>query len=186
MLIVDPETMRIVDVNDAACSFYGFTKERLLSMLLDDINILSKKEIVQEVLQAKSEARNFFQFHHRLADVSIAEVEVFSGPVQFEGRSLLCSIVFDVTERKLAEAEREKLIVDLQNASNEISTLRGILPICSHCKNIRNDKGIWDRIELYIHQHSDIKLSHGICPDCVKKLYPEFSDSILGNAKALS
>jgi len=184
MLIVDPETMQIVDVNDAACSFYGYTKEKLISMVISDINTLPKEELLQELEKAKSEKRNSFQFQHRLADASIADVEVFSGPLQFEGRSLFCSIVLDVTERKIAEAEREKLILDLQNASNEISTLRGILPICSHCKNIRNDKGSWDRIELYIHQHSDIELSHGICPDCVEKLYPEFSDAILEEIKA--
>jgi PAS domain S-box-containing protein len=186
MLIVDPETMQIVDVNNAACSFYGYTREKLISMLVSDINTLSKEEILQELAKAKSAKRNFFQFQHRLADASIADVEVFSGPIHFEGRSLFCSIILDVTERKIVEAEREKLILDLQNASNEISKLRGILPICSHCKNIRNDKGSWDRIELYIHQHSDLELSHGICPDCVKKLYPEFSDSILEESKVAS
>ena len=186
MLVVDPETMQIVDVNNAACSFYGYTREKLISMLVSDINTLSKEEILQELAKAKSVKRNSFQFQHRRADNSIADVEVFSGPIQFEGRSLFCSIILDVTERKTAEAEREKLILDLQKASNEISALRGILPICSHCKNIRNDKGSWDRIELYIHQHSDLELSHGICPDCVKKLYPEFSDSILEESKVAS
>ena len=179
MLIVDPQTQSIVDANKSACHFYGYTKEQLLSMLITDINVMSTKEHIQEMEKAQSEEKSSFYFRHRLADDSLVEVEVFNGPVYFEGRSLLCSIVLDVTQRKIEEAEKEKLISELQNAVKEISTLRGILPICSYCKSIRNDKGSWDQIESYIRQHSDLEFSHGICPDCVKKLYPEFSASIL-------
>jgi hypothetical protein len=77
-------------------------------------------------------------------------------------------------ERKRAEAEREKLIVDLQDAVARINRLNGLLPICAHCKNIRDDKGYWTQIESYIREHSEAEFSHGICPDCAKKLYPEF------------
>jgi len=80
----------------------------------------------------------------------------------------------DITERKLQEEEREKLILKLQEASNKVKILRGMLPICSHCKKIRDDKGYWNQIENYIHQHSEAEFSHGICPECVKKLYPDF------------
>jgi PAS domain S-box-containing protein len=179
MLIIDPVKSEIVDANDAACSFYGYTKERLRSMLMTDINVTSKDDLFKEMQQAKAQERRCFHFTHRKADDSLVEVEAFTGPVQFEGQSLLCSIINDITERKAVEAEREKLIEDLQNAAKEISTLRGILPICSHCKNIRNDKGSWDRIELYIQQHSGIELSHGICPDCVTRFYPDLAEEIL-------
>ena len=62
----------------------------------------------------------------------------------------------------------------LREALDEIKILRGILPICSSCKKIRDDKGYWKQIELYIRDHSEAEFSHGICPDCVKILYPEF------------
>ena len=65
---------------------------------------------------------------------------------------------------------------EIQDAFNEIKTLRGIIPICSSCKKIRDDKGYWNQIELYIKEHSDADFSHGICPDCVKKLYPDMDD----------
>lgn len=68
---------------------------------------------------------------------------------------------------------REKLISKLQKALNEIKTLRGILPICSYCKNIRNDKGYYEQIEGYIHKHSGVDFSHTICPTCLKEHYPE-------------
>ena len=81
--------------------------------------------------------------------------------------------VSDITERKQAEEQRDKLIAELQKALSEVKTLRGFLPICANCKNIRNDKGYWEKIETYIHDHSDAEFSHGICPECAKKLYPD-------------
>jgi len=82
----------------------------------------------------------------------------------------------DITERKQKEEEREKLIHELQDALSNIKMLRGLLPICSHCKKIRDDKGYWNQIESYIRDHSDAEFSHGICPQCMKKLYPDFDD----------
>ena len=72
------------------------------------------------------------------------------------------------------QEELEKVIVKLQDALAEVKTLGELLPICSHCKNIRDDKGYWNRIEAYIHKHSGTEFSHGICPECAKKYYPEF------------
>jgi ABC-type glycerol-3-phosphate transport system permease component len=77
-------------------------------------------------------------------------------------------------ERKRAEGEREKLIVELQNALAELKTLSGLLPICSSCKKIRDDQGYWNQIEVYISGHSTAKFSHGLCPECAKKLYPKY------------
>ncbi len=76
----------------------------------------------------------------------------------------------DVTERRRREAEREKLITELKEAVSNVKTLRGLLPICASCKKIRNDKGYWQRIEVYIQEHSEADFSHGICPECAKRL----------------
>ena len=70
--------------------------------------------------------------------------------------------------------QREDLIDKLGKALGEVKTLKGFIPICSSCKNIRNDAGYWERIEKYIKDRSDAEFSHSICPDCMKKLYPEF------------
>jgi PAS domain S-box-containing protein len=80
----------------------------------------------------------------------------------------------DITERKLAEEALEEERRRLQQALDEVRTLRGIIPICSKCKKIRDDKGFWGQVEKYISDHTDAKFSHGICPDCAKELYPEF------------
>ena len=79
----------------------------------------------------------------------------------------------EMNNRKKAEEERKELIRELQKTLSEVKTLRGFLPICSHCKKIRDDKGYWNQIESYIHKHSDAEFSHGICPECAKKYYPD-------------
>ena len=89
------------------------------------------------------------------------------------GQVLLQATVRDITDRKHVEEERESLISDLQKALSEVKTLRGFLPICSHCKKIRDDKGYWNQIESYIHKHSDAEFSHSICPECAEKYYPD-------------
>ncbi|MGA3287488.1 MAG: PAS domain-containing protein [Bacteroidota bacterium] len=84
----------------------------------------------------------------------------------------MVGIASDITERKNAEAERERMIKELQDALADIKTLSGLVPICANCKKIRDDKGFWMQVESYIQERSQARFSHGICPDCIKKLYP--------------
>lgn len=84
------------------------------------------------------------------------------------------SVIHAERERKHHQAERERLIADLQKALVEIRKLQGILPICSSCKKIRDDKGSWNQIETYIRDHSEADFSHSICPECAEQLYPGF------------
>src|SRR4030042_7172515 len=79
----------------------------------------------------------------------------------------------DITERKRIEEEREKLIRELQEALAKVKTLSGFLPICMSCKKIRDDKGYWEQVEVYVRDHSEAEFSHGLCPECMKKLYPD-------------
>ena len=80
----------------------------------------------------------------------------------------------NITEIRQAAIEREKLIVELKKALSEVKVLSGMLPICTSCKKIRDDKGYWNQIESYISEHSDALFSHSICPDCAEKLYPYY------------
>ncbi len=75
----------------------------------------------------------------------------------------------------LINVNAQRLELDLINAKEEIKSLKGLFPICSNCKKIRDDKGYWNQIEVYIKEHSEAEFSHGICPDCAKKLYPDFN-----------
>ena len=106
-LLIDPADGRIVDANQAALTFYGYTKESLTAMSIAQINTLSPEEVKAEMTLAKTEKRNHFNFRHRLSDGRIRDVEVHSGPFSFQGKSLLYSIVHDITARK--EAQRALL-----------------------------------------------------------------------------
>jgi hypothetical protein len=81
----------------------------------------------------------------------------------------ICSCI-DVTE----QIEARNLLI--QSRDSEIKKLRGLLPICSSCKKIRDDHGYWQQIEEYIRQHSGAKFTHGLCPACANKLYPDLFD----------
>ncbi len=338
MLLVEPEFGAIVDVNEAAARFYGYSRTQLCAMHITDINTLPPEQVAAERQRAKREKRNVFLFPHQLANGDIRTVEVHSSPVEVRGRLLLFSIVHDVTDRKKAEEElhrhqehleelirerahqlemknrdlereivdrkrteevlkeseerynrffrtsmdcvfiiskdghwidlndaavrlfgyasrdelmqvdisalyakpgerethtrmivergcalelpmhllkkdgtvihtlitsvairdtqddvvgyqgtirditahvaadkeRERLIDELQKAMAKVKMLSGFLPICAWCKKIRDDEGYWQQMEIYIHDHSEADFTHGLCPDCEKKLRSEF------------
>jgi hypothetical protein len=83
------------------------------------------------------------------------------------------NLILEVAEREKAEQEREQVIVKLQQALAQVKRLSGFLPICASCKKIRDDQGYWQQVEAYIRDHSEAEFSHGLCPECAKKLYPE-------------
>jgi PAS domain S-box-containing protein len=88
----------------------------------------------------------------------------------------------DITAHKQTEVERDTLIHDLQDALASVKSLSGLLPICASCKKIRDDQGYWSQVESYIQSHSDATFTHGICPDCIKKLYPDLAEGGLGKS----
>jgi PAS domain S-box-containing protein len=105
--------------------------------------------------------------------------EYWSYPIRQDGELIGAVVTFlDITKRKHAEFElqksaeaREILIKELQTALDNVKTLQGLIPICSNCKKIRDDKGFWNQVEEYVVEHTDAKFSHGLCPDCGKLLY---------------
>jgi PAS domain S-box-containing protein len=88
----------------------------------------------------------------------------------------ILAIATEFTAHKLAEEERERLIAELQEALEKVKTLSGLLPICAGCKNIRDDRGYWQRIEGYISERSEAEFTHGLCPACLEKLYADLRD----------
>jgi K+-sensing histidine kinase KdpD len=113
---------------------------------------------------------NFFFVQPRGSWQIAAELDQFNTVIYFG----VCVSVLVVSAReKRQEAERERLIKELQAAMAEVKTLSGLLPICAQCKKIRDDRGYWNQIETFIGARSNAKFSHGICPDCVVQLYPD-------------
>jgi len=101
--------------------------------------------------------------------------EITASPLRHATGGIIAGIIVarNVDQRKKLEREREDLIGDLQEALANIKTLSGLLPICASCKKIRDDKGYWNQIETYIKNHSGATFTHGICPECIEKLYPD-------------
>lgn len=105
MLIIDPETLRIVDANPAACRFYGYAHDQITGMAISEINQSPSEDLDVALQLARESRRNHFQFDHRLATGEVRHVESFTGPIRLAGKDLLYSIVHDVSKR--VEMERE-------------------------------------------------------------------------------
>ncbi len=103
MLLVQPETGRILDANPAACRFYGYTEEQLLARTVFNLNVLPEPEVRAAMQDARARRKEYFRFRHRLADGSVRQVEVYSGPVQTAEGVRLHSVIHDITDQVAAE-----------------------------------------------------------------------------------
>jgi len=95
-----------------------------------------------------------------------------------EGGLTVLEVSRNVTARVKAEKEKGRLINQLESALSDVKRLSGLLPICSHCKKIRDDKGYWKQIESYLSEHSEAEFSHGICQECIKQYYPDMNINV--------
>jgi PAS domain S-box-containing protein len=164
-----------VFVNQKFVEMFGYDKSeeilgKPLSMFVHPGD-LKRVEAFRELASSKYECRVIRK------DGKQVDVEVSLTKTVYRGETVSLAYFRDITERKRTEEEREKLIHQLQDALANIKTLRGLLPICASCKKVRDDKGYWNQIESFVRDHSEAEFSHGICPDCMNKLYPDFADN---------
>ncbi|MBZ5527894.1 MAG: PAS domain-containing protein [Acidobacteriia bacterium] len=174
---VDREA-RITYLNDHAVTLWRHAREDLLGKSLwvvfpEALGTPFYKEVMKAV--ENGELVHFEELYPPFN--TWFEVDVYPSP---EGASIFFR---DVTARRLAQEERENLVQELTRALANVKTLSAMLPICSACKKIRDDKGYWSQIEEYVRKHTDTQFSHGICPDCVRTLYPEVADSVEARLK---
>ena len=124
-----------------------------------------------------------------LACVCILAAGMADVPAAFRVRFLaifvVCSVFAYIIEglRERFEGESRYLIGQLEIALSEVKTLEGLLPICAHCKKVRDDTGYWNQIDAYLSDHADARFTHGICPECLKENYPEFVEEYLKRSK---
>lgn len=117
MLIIDPDNGNIVDANPAACLYYGYGIKELNHMKINDINMLSKEQLFEEMENARSEKRKQFFFTHRLSSGEMRNVDVYSGPIMINDKKLLYSIIHDITDRKKAEYELVNAKIEAESAN---------------------------------------------------------------------
>jgi len=120
ILLIDPETGEVVDANPAASRFYGWTIEQLCQLHVSDINLLPPDEVQRKLKDSIEYEKNYYEFKHRTADGSTIDVAVYNGPIQLDGRHLLFSHIFDITQRKIAEEELQAREENLQITLNSI------------------------------------------------------------------
>lgn len=120
MMLLDCETGRIEDVNSPACAFYGYSREDFLDMNINQIIALDTDQNIKELLNMKSGMLKPLYFRHRLAGGEIRDVEVFRNMFNFDGKNLSLSLIIDITEGKRAEAERSRLIAELEQSNKEL------------------------------------------------------------------
>ena len=171
--------------NPAALSMLGFTSEEMLGQSVHDLIHHSHEDGTNYPVQ---DCPMYASYTHATEgyvadevlwrkDGSSFPVEYSSMPIIKDGRVMGAVVNFnDIAERKRVAAEREKFVRELQDALARVSQLSGLLPICASCKKVREDSGYWTQIEAYVQDHSEAEFSHGICPECEEKLYPEFSE----------
>ena len=155
---------RYLGFNNAFEEFFGETKEKLIGKSVFDINPIELAEVYHTkdtellnsggIQQYNSQVKNV---NGQLRDVVFRKATYTDKDGNIKG---LIGTILDVT--------------DLQEALGKVKMLSGLLPICASCKKIRDDKGYWNQIESFIHDHSEAEFSHGICPECAKQLYPDF------------
>lgn len=172
IVVLDQEG-KVYEANQKYANMLGYSLEEVRQLHVWDWDTQWEKEQLLEMIRMVDATGDHFETCHRRKDGTALDVEISTNGSVYRGKKLVFCVCRDITERKRAQQEREKLIGELQEALKEIKTLRGILPICSYCKKIRNDKGYWEKVEVYIHKHSHADISHGICPECMKIHFPE-------------
>lgn len=172
---------RLLTWNTGAEKIFGYSGHETRGQHFEFLIAPPQKERIHDIFTkvVRGESVNRIQTiclrkDFRAIDVSLTISAIKNPSGEIKGVS---AIARDITDRKRAEAEREKLLRDLQQALSEVKTLSGLLPICASCKKIRDDEGYWHQVEVYVQRHSRAAFTHGFCPECMKRLYPQFVSS---------
>lgn len=174
-----------LDCNPATLALFGYaTRDEFCAQHLADVSppvqpdgTDSQLLANQCIATAMEQGRHQFEWLHRRAHTGETfPAEVLLTAMELDGKPVFQAVVRDITERKQIQAQREFLIKNLEEALDDVKSLSGLLPICAGCKKIRDDRGYWSQVESYIQKHSDATFTHGLCPDCIRKYFPDVDE----------
>ena len=172
-IVIIDQNGKVYEANRQYATMLGYTMEETRELSVWDWDNNFRKETLREMIRSVDGTGDHFETLHKRKDGTFYEVEISTSATFYRGQKLIFCICRDISQRKQAEREREQLITELREALAEINTLRGILPVCSFCKKIRDDTGHWESVDVYIRSHSQADISHGLCPECAAKHYPD-------------
>jgi PAS domain S-box-containing protein len=166
---------KFIEANQSFFKLFGMEKEDLNNLWAKDIYLnLNDRSKFIDIIEKHGFVKDFeVKFMDRNGNVMDCQISAtvrrsMDGSIEgYQG------IIRDTTEMKQKDLEKERLIADLQKALAEVKKLSGLLPICMHCKKIRDDKGYWNQMEEYLANHSEAQFSHSICRECAQKYYPD-------------
>lgn len=194
VLVVEDDYLVSLEVVRTAAEA-GFKVLGVASDGLEALDLVRKTSPQAVLLDIQMPGMNGFEVARRIRDEMPTPVVIMTA---YEGRELIAEAkaagvgayltkppkVSSVTSAvEIAVARHEDMMElrrvneELKNALQQVKTLTGLLPICSHCKKVRDDTGYWQQVEDYVSGHADVEFSHGVCPDCVRKHYAEFADA---------
>jgi len=183
--IIEPDTT-ISMVNDAYCQLSGYTKQEVVGMIWtkqippDDLERLKEYNRRRLLNPQDAPDKYEFKFYKKGGEIRYGLISVS----YMQGARKIITSFIDITDRKNVEQERENLINELKTALTDVKTLSGLLPICASCKKIRDDNGYWQQVEGYIQKHTEATFTHGMCPECIVKYFPDYvNDSQKGLKK---
>ncbi len=169
---------RILSWNEGARHMYGYTAAEAVGQPIAMLCPSSRPEELPEIFSRiiGGQRSEHLETVRLRKDETTLDVCLTISPIKNARGEVvgISSHEADITARKLEESERLQLIADLTQALASIKTLGGLLPICASCKKIRDDHGYWQRVESYIAERTEAEFSHGICPDCMIRLYPQY------------
>jgi PAS domain S-box-containing protein len=163
----------IVSWNPAAERIYGYSAEEIMGKSITGLFPLRRGEELLEIMATvrRGETVSLHDTERLHKSGKIIPMSVTVSPIKDRhGKIIGASVIGrDITRQKQAEWERQQLIESLNAKVKDIHALAGMLPICAACKRIRDDKGYWQKVDIYISEHSDVVFSHGLCPECIKE-----------------
>jgi PAS domain S-box-containing protein len=181
LVVLDAE-LRVISANRSFYDFFEVSQEETVGEPIHNLgshqwDVPELKELLEQILPKQNSFSDFLvdtsfpSIGRKVMLLNARQVLNETGKPRF-----VLLAIEDITDRRKAEEERERLIAELQQALDEIKTLRGIIPICAYCKKIRDDQGYWNQLEQYIRDRSEAEFSHGICPDCDLEIRKKMSE----------
>lgn len=176
-LIILDKNLRVVAANPAFYRLFQLNPADVEDRMLYDINgsqwnIPALRVLLERIIPQNTQF-NDYEVIHDFPKIGKRLIMLNARIIHQRDKrpDLILLAMEDISEKRKAEEDKNRLIGELQEAMEKVRALRGLLPTCSNCKRIRNEKGQWVRMEKYIEEHSEAAFSHSICPDCERKLY---------------